>query len=220
MTAPELKQNVAFEHPCDQTWVQFMASPLSADVWTVIMKLDIPPTAEIFTKWWKKIKTDTRFDAWKKLSRYLQCLRYFNHASDQFWSQMSTNPTYWSIQKIAIELTVQANWLKATGLDLRDCQNAYYEAASEITHGEPTVKQVGKTLEKLWPANFKPINLHYDGEPFADTTLFAQEDASLCRKMAKPKGLKIPDSFFNRMDDSTNDLGMDRVQEQVRVILW
>ena len=212
----EVKQSLEFEHPCDQSWSQFMATPLSTPVWTLIMKLDIPPTAEVFTKWWKKIKSDTRFDAWKKLARYLQCLRYFNQASDAFWAQIGTNITYWSIQKIATELTFQANWLKASGMDLKDVQNAYYEVASELTQGDPTVKQVTKCLEKLWPAGFRPFNLHYDGEPYSSTILFALEDATLCRKIVKPKGLKIPDSFFANLDESDTEAKADRVPEQVK----
>ena len=109
---------------------------------------------------------------------------------------MSTNPTYWSVQKIALELTFQANWLKASGLDMKDVQNKFYDVASEVTQGEPTVKQVMIVLEGLWPANFKPVNLHYDGEPFATTMLFAQEDSACCRKIVKPKGLRVPNSFF------------------------
>ena len=194
-------------HPCEQTWEQFMASPLSTPVWTVITKLDIPPTSEIFTRWWKKIKTDSRFDAWKKLARYLQSLRYFILESDGFWATMGTNPTYWSIQKIAVSLTHQANWLKASGLDLKETQNRYYDAASKITQGEPTVKMVLLTLEGLWPAGFKPVNLHYDGEPFAETILFAKDDDSMCRKLVRPKGLKVPDSFFEKeREDEMIDL--------------
>ena len=190
-----------------------MASPLSSPVWTVITKLDIAPTSDIFTKWWKKTKTDARVDTWRKLARYLQCMRYFNQLSDQFWSQMSVNPTYWSVQRIAVSLAQQANWLKGTGLDVKDVQNKYYEAASEITQAEPKVKNVMKVIESLWPAQFKPVNLHYDGEPFCDTVLFAQEDSSICRKMAKPKGLKVPDSFFM---GCLTDTSPDEEREKVR----
>ena len=131
--------------------------------------------------------------------------------------QVGTNITYWSIQKIATELTFQANWLKASGLELKELQNAYYEIASEITQGEPTVKHVSRSLERIWPAGFKPVNLHYDGEPYADTILFAQEDAAMCRKIVKPKGLKIPDSFFTSLDDSETEVNPERVPEQVSV---
>ena len=216
-TAQDYKQSMSFEHPCEQSWAQFMKSPLSTPVWTLITKMDIPPTAEVFTKWWKKIKNDTRFDGWRKLARYLQCLRYFNQASDCFWLQIGTNMTYWSIQKIATELTFQANWLKASGLDLKDLQNTYYEIASEITQGDPTVKQVSRSLERIWPAGFKPVNLHYDGEPYADTILFAQEDAAMCRKIVKPKGLKIPDSFFTNLDDSETEAASDRIPESTKM---
>ena len=201
----EIRKAIAFPHPCEQTWEQFMASPLSTPVWTVILKLDLVPTADIFTKWWKKIKSDTRFDAWKKLSRYLQCIRYFNQASDDFWAQMSTNPTYWSLQKISVNLAIQANWLKAAGLDLKDIQLRYLEAASAVAQGEPKVSEVLKVLDGLWPANFKPVNLHYDGEPFKDTILYAQDTSTLCVKTAKPKGLRVPDSLFNPLNDSVDD---------------
>ena len=189
-----------------------MQTPLSAPVWALIGKFDIPPTSEVFTRWWKKIKTDARFDAWRKLARYLQCLRYFHVMADNFWVQMSTNPTYWSIQKIAVTLTLQANWLKASGLEMREVQTKFYEAAEKITQGEPDVRHVMEHLDGLWPANFKPINLHYDGEPFADTILFAKDDASVCRKMVNPKGLKVPDSFFNEVQEILSESEVEIVQ--------
>ena len=215
MDRKEIRKSIAFPHPCEQSWEQFMASPLSTPVWTVIMKLDLVPNADCFTKWWKKIKSDTRFDAWKKLARYLQCIRYFNQASDDFWAQMSTNPTYWSIQKISVNLAIQANWLKAAGLELKDIQVKYLEAASAVAQGEPKVSAVLQVLDGLWPANFKPVNLHYDGDPFGDTILYAQDTSTLCVKTAKPKGLRVPDSLFNPLNDSVEDENIQANQKPV-----
>ena len=127
---------------------------------------------------------------------------------------MSTNPTYWSIQKTCVSLTLQANWLRASGLDLKDVQNRYYEAASKIAQGDPTVGAILDQLEGLWPANFKPVNLHYDGNPFHDTIMFSKEDATVCAKMAKPKGLKVPESFFlENVNDSATELSEVMVRE-------
>ena len=69
------------------------------------------------------------------------------------------------------------------------------------------------TLDSIWPANFKPVNLHYDGEPFRSTVLFAQEDNACCRKIVKPKGLRVPNSFFPiEIETETIDLvAMDDV---------
>ena len=101
---------------------------------------------------------------------------------------MSTNPTYWSIQKIAVDLTFQANWLKSSGLELIEVQQKYYDAASAIAQSNSAqVSAIYEILAGLWPADFQPQNLHYDGEPFKQTTLFAQDDASLCVKIARPK---------------------------------
>ena len=210
-----IERSIAFPHPCEQTWEQFMASPLSTPVWTVITKLDLTPTSEVFTKWWKKIKTDNRIDAWKKLARYLQCIRYFNLTSDEFWAQLSVNPTYWSIQKISVNLAAQANWIKASGLELKELQAKYLEVASQIVQGEPTVRNVMEILAGLWPANFRPIKLHYDGEPFIDTVLYAQDSSTLCVKTAKPKGLKVSDSLFGELNDSVNDASAVPVEDLV-----
>ena len=184
-------------HPNEQTLEQFMLTPVSAPLWTISVKLNIPPMSAVFAKWWKKVNSDSRTDAWRKLARYIQSLRYFNAASDQFWSQMSTNPTYWSIQKIAVDLTFQANWLKSAGLDLQDIQHQYYDAASKIAQSQDAkVETILEALEGLWPAGFKPVQLHYEGEPFRKTHLFAQDDSSLCVKIARPKGLRAPQSLF------------------------
>ena len=193
-------------HPNEQTLEQFMMTPVSTPVWTIAVKLNIPPMSAVFAKWWKKVNSDSRTDAWKKLARYLQSLRYFNAASDQFWSQMSTNPTYWSIQKIAVDLTFQANWLKSAGLELQDIQHQYYDAASKIAQSQDAkVETIMDALEGLWPAGFKPVQLHYEGEPFRKTFLFAQDDASLCVKIARPKGLRAPHSMFKTTAVVTED---------------
>ena len=184
-------------HPKEQTLEQFMMTPVSAPVWTLAVKLNIPPMSNVLVKWWKKVNSDNRTDAWRKLAKYLQSLRYFNAASDQFWSQMSTNITYCSLQKIAVDLTFQANWLKSAGMDLQDIQHQYYDAASKIAQSEDAkVETVLEALEGLWPAGFKPSQLHYEGDPFRKTNLFAQDDASLCVKIARPKGLRAPLSLF------------------------
>ena len=159
------------------------------------------------------MKSDTRLDAWKKLARYLQCIRYFNHLSDQFWAGISTNPTYWSIQKISVSLTIQANWLKASGIDLRDIQTQYYDTASKIALGSGVVHHVIEKLDPLWPAGFKPVNLHYEGNPFRDTTLYSIDDSTLCVKMAKPKGLRVPSSFFHQIDSEHNTTVEDAEEE-------
>ena len=178
-------------HPSEQSWEQFMMSPASAPVWTLATKLNLLPMAPVFQKWWRKVNSDTRTDAWTKLAKYLQCIRYFNATSDAFWNQMSTNPTYWSIQKIVVELAFQANWIKGAGLELQDVQAAYCDAAAKIAQSsDAQVSSIFQHLEGLWPANFQPHNLQYEGEPFRTTSLFAQDDASLCVKIARPKGLK------------------------------
>ena len=187
-------------HPMEQTWDNFIQTPLATPVWTLIVKLDLHPTSSIFTRWWKKTKSDTRNDTWSKLSKYLQSIRYFNHASDEFWRKYSVNPTYFSIQKLATELVTQGNWLKASGLELQKTIDKYFDAATEIASSSGTVEDIDKILSSLWPACFRPHKLHYENEPFGQATLFAQEDPNLCDNSAQLKGFK----FKMKTEDSSS----------------
>ena len=194
-------------HPMEQTWDNFIQTPLATPLWTLIMKLDLHPTSSVFTRWWKKTKSDTRNDTWSKLSKYLQSIRYFNHASDEFWRKYSVNPTYFSIQKLATELITQGNWLKASGLDLQKTIDKYFEAATEIASSSGKVEDIDQILNPLWPALFRPHRLHYEGEPFGQATLFAQEDPHLCDNSAQLKGFK-----FSMKPESTST-ALPTVQE-------
>ena len=179
------------KHPAEQTWDMFIQTPLATPIWTLIMKLDLHPTSSLFTRWWKKIRSDTRNDTWSKLSKYLQSIRYFNDDSDEFWRKYSVNPTYFSIQRLATQLVTQGNWLRASGIDLQKTIDKYFDAAEEIASSSGMVEDVDQILSTLWPANFRPHKLHYEGEPFAKATLFAQEDENLCDNRAQLKGFKF-----------------------------
>ena len=178
-------------HPMEQTWEMFIQTPLATPMWTLILKLDLHPTSSTFTRWWKKIRSDTRNDTWCKLSKYLQSVRYFNNASDEFWRKYAVNPTYFSIQRLSTELVTQANWLKASGLELQKVIDKYFDAAADIASSSGTVGDIDHVLVQLWPANFKPHRLHYENEPFLKATLFAQEDENLCDNTAQLKGFKF-----------------------------
>ena len=183
-------------HPMEQTWDQFIQTPIAAPIWTLIIKLDLHPQATMLTRWWKKVKSDNRMDTWSKLSKYLQAIRYFNNSSDSFWRKFSVNPTYFSIQRICTELVTQANWLKASGLEMPRTLEKFIKAATEIATSSGKVSDIEAILATHWPANFRPHKLHYDDDPFADTILFAQEDDSICMNTAVLKGFEFTHTEF------------------------
>ena len=101
------------------------------------------------------------------------------------------NPTYLSIQKICTELITQSNWLKASGLDLPKVLEKYGKIAAEIAMSSGKVDDIDRLLADIWPSGFRPHRLHYDSEPFAANTLYAQEDENLCDNSAKLKGFDV-----------------------------
>ena len=196
---PRANMALMGRHPIEQTWEMFIQTPMATPVWTLIVKLELHPTLSTFTKWWKKIRSDNRNDTWTKLSKYIQSIRYYNSATDEFWRKYAVNPTYFSIQRIATELVTQANWLKASGLELPKIVDKYFDAAAAIASSSGIVEDVDRILTPLWPANFKPHRLHYENEPFSRAVLFAQEDEQLCDNSAQLKGFK----FSRRSKDAT-----------------
>ena len=85
----------------------------------------------------------------------------------------------------------QANWLKASGLELTKIIETYFRTASTIATSSGRVDDIDALLADLWPAAFRPYRLHYDSEPFAGHTLFAQEDENICDNSAKLKGFDV-----------------------------
>ena len=186
-------------HPMDQTWEMFIQTPMSQPIWEIMVKFDLHPTSSTFSKWWKKVRSDSRTDTWTKLSKYLQAMQYYNDAANEFWRKFSVNPTYFSIQRICTELVTQANFLKATGLDLQKIQEKLICKAGEVATSSGQVGVIEEILANIWPAGFKPHRLHYDNEPFENITLFAQEDENLCMNSAQLKG-------FNFMPENPKEL--------------
>ena len=193
------------KHPMEQPWDIFIQTPLAAPIWTLIIKLDLHPNSSIFTKWWKRIKSDTRSDMWSKLSKYLQAIRYYNSASDEFWRKYSMNPTYYSIQKLCTDLVTQSNWLRASGLELPKVCGSYIQAATDIATSTGQVSEIDRILAQKWPAGFKPFRLHYDNEPFENAVLFSQEDENLCDNTAVLKGFDFAPTEF-RATNKTNNI--------------
>lgn len=202
---PDVKPSMLGKHPIEQPWEIFLQTPLAAPIWTLIIKLDLHPTSSLFTRWWKKVKSDSRNDMWTKLSKYLQAIRYFNNASDSFWRKFATNPTYFSIQKICTELVTQSNWLKASGLDMPKTFDRFVSTATEIATSSGKVGDIEKILVNQWPASFRPHKLHYENEPFSETVLFAQEDENLCVNTAVLKGFEFTHTEFRKKTPSSSD---------------
>ena len=202
------KMTTLGKHPIEQPWEIFLQTPLAAPIWTLIIKLDLHPNAAMFTRWWKKVRSDSRNDMWTKLSKYLQAIRYFNNASDSFWRKFATNPTYFSIQKVCTELVTQSNWLKASGLDMPKTFDKFIRTATEIATSSGKVEDIEKILADQWPASFRPHRLHYENEPFQDTILFAQEDENLCVNTAVLKGFEFTPNEYRPRAESKPEPAM------------
>ena len=79
----------------------------------------------------------------------------------------------------------------------------HLKTATEIATSSGRVGEVDQMLSKLWPANFKPHRLHYEGEPFENETLYAQEDENVCINTASLKGFDFTPSEFRAHEKPT-----------------
>ena len=136
---------------------------------------NIAQSDPLWKKWWQKVQFDTKGDAPGRLARYLQALRYFNLISDNFWMQLSVNPTFFSIEGIVIRLTQMGDWLRAASVDSYNWADRFYLTAKSIAIDEPKGSSVFKNLETLWPAQLKGYQIHYDQAPFAKAEFVVHE---------------------------------------------
>ena len=167
-------------HPVHLPLKEFLLHPMASPIWRLQTRLSLNEVDINFKKWWKKIHTDDKYSPEAKLSRYLEMINLFLATGDHFWPTMATNPTYYSIQKVASELAAMAGWLKASALELRQVEDAFAAAANDVAHSSQRVSEVRFAMRHLWPAGFHPDNLHFDGDPYANASLYAREDDTQC----------------------------------------
>lgn len=118
---------------------------------------------------------DGKGDAQARLHRYLQAINYFNYISNQFWTQISVNPTFFTVEALAIKLTVMGDWVRAASLDHYGWAEKFYLTAKSIVHDEPIGAAILKNLESIWPAGLKGSLIHYDSQPFAKAEFVINE---------------------------------------------
>ena len=128
----------------------------------------------VVKKWWSKI-TGEKGDAQARLHRYLQAINYFNYISDQFWSQIAINPTFFTVEAIAVRLTAMGDWVRAASLDNYNWAEKFYLTAKSIVHDEPLGRDIFKNLESIWPAGLKGSIIHYEGQPFQKAEMVVNE---------------------------------------------
>ena len=157
------------------TFEQFLVSPISAPLWKIMQAFNVGQSDPLWRKWWQKVQTDQKGDAPSRLARYLQAMRYFNLVSDNFWLQMSVNPTYFSLEGIVIRLTQMGDWIRAASIDAYNWADRFYLLAKSVAVDEPKGASVFKTLEHAWPAQLKGYQIHYDQSPFAKAEFVVNE---------------------------------------------
>ena len=172
--------NKVSAHPVFLPLKEFLLHPMASPIWRLQTRLNLVEDDINFKKWWKKIHTDEKFSPELKLARYLEMINFFLSTGDHFWSTMATNPTYFSIQRIASELAAMAGWLKASALELRQVEEALTAAANDVAHSSQRVSEVRFAIRHLWPAGYQPENLHFDSDPYANASLYAREDDTQC----------------------------------------
>ena len=118
---------------------------------------------------------DGKGDSQARLYRYLQALSYFNNLSDQFWVQISINPTFFTVEAIAIRLTAMGDWLRAASLDFYGWVEKFYLTAKSVVHDEPNGHTILKSLESIWPSGLKGSIIHYEDNPFAKADFVVNE---------------------------------------------
>ena len=163
--------------PSTVSLAQFLATPMSGPLWTIMVNFEVNQNDPIFSKWWRKIQNDHK-DSFVKLCKYMQALHHFNEMSEQLWTQMAINPTAWSIQKISIYLTACGDWIRSANLDAYKWSEKYYRAAENVALSEKNGGAVFKILEDLWPAGLRGNQVHYSQNPFDKVELVTLEDVN------------------------------------------
>ena len=152
----------------------------------------------MWRKWWTKVVGDGKGDAGSRLNRYLQALDYFNSLSSQFWTQMSINPTFYTVEAIAIRLTAMGDWIRASGVDCYGWAEKFYLVTKSIVHDEPNGQSIFKSLELIWPAGLKGNVIHYEQNPFAKAEFVINEGVEQVVISPAPKMFKFnPEKVWN-----------------------
>lgn len=169
--------NMDISDPSTTSLAQFLSTPMSGPIWTIMVAFEVNQNDPIFTKWWRKIQNDHK-DSFTKLCKYMQALHHFNEMSEQLWTQMAINPTAWSIQKIIVYLTACGDWIRSANLDTYKWSEKYYRAAENLALSEKNGGSLFKILEDLWPAGLKGNQVHYNNNPFDKVNLVTLEDVN------------------------------------------
>ena len=140
-----------------------------------MMHFNLNQDDPIIKKWWSKVLGDGKGDAQARLYKYLQAMTYFNNLSDQFWTQISINPTFYTVEGIVIRLTSMGDWIRASSIDAYGWADKFYYLAKSVARDEPRGADILKTLENVWPANLKGNLIHYDSNPFGKTEFVVNE---------------------------------------------
>ena len=181
---PELFQNTLLKkdasHPVFLPLKEFLLHPVASPVWRLMTRLNLTEDDINFNKWWKRIHSDQKLAPPEKLARYLEMINMFLATGDRFWPVLATNPTYFSIQRISSELAAMAGWLRASALELHQVIEAFANASNDVAHGSQKVTEVRFAVRHLWPAGYKPENLHFDADPYLHADLYAREDDTQC----------------------------------------
>ena len=172
--------NKSESHPVFLPLKEFLNHPMSGPLWRLQTRLNVSDEDINFNKWWKKIHTDSKINPNQKLAKYLEMVNLFLATGDNFWPVMATNPTYFSIQRIASELAAMAGWLKASGLELHHLVEAYVAASNDVAQCTQKVSEVFFAIRFLWPAGYKPDELHFEGNPYSHASLYPREDDTQC----------------------------------------
>jgi len=198
--------NADMSDPTLMTLQQFLSTPLSTPIWTLMVNFEITQNDPMLNKWWKRVQNDSK-DSYAKLCKYLQAVMHFNHVSEQLWTQMSINPTAWSIQKISIYLTACGDWLRSANLDMYKWSDRYYRTAENVAFCEKTGGNLFKIIEDLWPSSLKGNMVHYQNAPFDKVNLVVVEDANSCVIAPPPKMFKFdPNKAWPEEDQSEEEV--------------
>ena len=157
------------------TLEQFLISPISCPVWKTLRHFSIQQNDPMLKKWWAKVVGDGKGDANTRLNKYLQALDYFITLSNQFWTQMSINPTSYTIEAMAVRLTAMGDWIRASGIDVYGWAEKFYLVTKSLVMDEPNGQAIFKSLELIWPAGLKGNIIHYEQNPFAKADFVINE---------------------------------------------
>jgi len=178
--------------PSNLTIHQFWGHPASAPLWTFARSGQFDTRNNMWQTWWgTKVNTTWKITPKKRLANYLTALDYYNQLNNQFFGQMTFNPTGWSLEIVVATLTRLGDLLRLAGFEGCPLIEEYYKISTELARSKPVVDVIYQKVKHLWPAALNPLTLHYGKTKFGTTKLPTYEPDTYYKVTAPLKNYRF-----------------------------